>query len=69
MKTITMDFSEYETIIEAKDRAQEELKKYQKRVELVFGKEKANRIDEDYNRMVECRDRMEIHKAFTEGKL
>lgn len=69
MKTITMDFSEYEQMDGERKKANEELAEYKNAIEIVYGKEVAGSILSMADEVRDSRSRMQISKAVFGGTL
>jgi hypothetical protein len=68
MKTITMDFDEYEAIIGERNKSVEELIRYVRAIETVFGKVEADGLLIKASQMESSSARMALQRAVMEGK-
>lgn len=69
MKSITMDFAEYEKLIAARDIACRDFERLRRDLEIVYGKEVAESIYDKARIIEESKHRYEIQNLVFNGKL
>lgn len=67
--TVTMTLQEYQILCDQRTEAQNELVRYKKALETVYGKEKADYLLEQANNIEDQKNRYAIQRAVIEGKL